>query len=183
VKDDAHRVGVERTEGGRSVHDSVREDAGVVHQHVEPALGRFDGGQRVAHRRVVGHVELHESGAQLRSDLLAALDVAGADVHDVAQLEKLFGGLETDALACSPENTRISEMLAAGRAVTESALVERLFRAAADGDLPDGMDARALARFVMTLSEGHAVHAAAGASREDLQTSVDIAMRAVALHF
>ncbi|GAA2584825.1 TetR/AcrR family transcriptional regulator [Winogradskya consettensis] len=82
-------------------------------------------------------------------------------------------------LACSPENGRISEVLAAGRAETEAALGERMSRAAAEGDLPDGVDARALARFVMTLSEGHAVHAAAGASREDLQASVDIALRAV----
>ncbi|GIJ51464.1 TetR family transcriptional regulator [Virgisporangium aliadipatigenens] len=84
-------------------------------------------------------------------------------------------------LACSPENTRISGILAAGRAATEAALVERLSRAAAEGDLPQGVDARAVARFVMALSEGHAVHAAAGASREELHASVDIALRAVAL--
>lgn len=82
-------------------------------------------------------------------------------------------------LACSPENAHISETLAAGRAATEAALEERLSRAAEEGDLPDGVDAKALARFVMTLSEGHAVHAAAGARREDLQASVDIALRAV----
>ncbi|WP_460492903.1 hypothetical protein [Dactylosporangium cerinum] len=39
-----------------------------------------------------------------------------------------------------------------------------------------------MARFVMALSEGHAVHAAAGARREDLQASVDIALRAVLPH-
>ncbi|MFY1653831.1 TetR/AcrR family transcriptional regulator [Solwaraspora sp. WMMB762] len=82
-------------------------------------------------------------------------------------------------LTCSPENTRISQVLAAGRAATEAAVAERLSRAAEEGDLPDGVDARALARFVMALSEGHAVHAAAGASREELQASVDIALRAV----
>ncbi len=49
----------------------------------------------------------------------------------------------------------------------------RLSRAAEEGE--------SLARFVMALREGHAVHAAAGASREDLQASVDIALRAVAL--
>ncbi|MET8123333.1 TetR/AcrR family transcriptional regulator [Micromonospora sp. NPDC005189] len=84
-------------------------------------------------------------------------------------------------LACSPENARISEVLAAGRAATEAAVEERLSRAAKEGDLPGGMDARALARFVMALSEGHAVHAAAGASCDDLQASVDIALRALAL--
>ncbi|MGW4681539.1 TetR/AcrR family transcriptional regulator [Micromonospora taraxaci] len=84
-------------------------------------------------------------------------------------------------LACSPENARISEILAAGRAATEAAVEERLSRAAKEGDLPDGMDPGALARFVMALSEGHAVHAASGASREDLHASVDIALRALAL--
>jgi AcrR family transcriptional regulator len=79
-------------------------------------------------------------------------------------------------LACSPENTRISEILAAGRADTEAALVERLSRA---DDLPDGVDPRALARFVMALSEGHAVHASAGASQADLHASIDIALRAI----
>ena len=33
----------------------------------------------------------------------------------------------------------------------------------------------------MALSEGHAVHAAAGASREDLQASVDVALRVLNL--
>ncbi|MGA5299966.1 TetR/AcrR family transcriptional regulator [Nucisporomicrobium flavum] len=84
-------------------------------------------------------------------------------------------------LACSPENARISQVLAAGRAATEAALRERLTRAAREGDLPAGVDPQALARFVMALSEGHAVHAAAGASREELQASVDIALRVVAL--
>jgi hypothetical protein len=84
-------------------------------------------------------------------------------------------------LACSPENARVSEVLATGRAATETALQEPLAPASEEEDLPAGMDARALARFVMTLSEGHAVHAAAGASREDLQASVDIALRAIAV--
>ena len=82
-------------------------------------------------------------------------------------------------LACAPDNAPISEALAAGRAATEAALQQRLSRAAAEGDLPDGVDPRALARFVMVLSEGHAVHAAAGAGRADLHASVDIAMRAL----
>jgi len=82
-------------------------------------------------------------------------------------------------LACSPENAGISEILAAGRAATLAAVEERLTRAAAEGDLPDGVDPRALARFVMALSEGHAVHAATGAAREELQASVDVAMRVI----
>ena len=122
----------------------------------------------------------------------AALDRPTAYAAVEAFLRSSADGLTTDdhpagclsiqgGLACSPDNTRISEILAAGRAATESALVERLSRAEEEGDLPAGVDARALARFVMALSEGHAVHAAAGASREDLQASVDVALRALAL--
>jgi AcrR family transcriptional regulator len=113
--------------------------------------------------------------AAIEAFLRSSADGLTADDHPAGCLS-IQGGL-----ACSPENARVSEVLAAGRAATESALVERLSRAAEEGDLQDGMDARALARFVMALSEGHAVHAAAGTSREDLHVSVDIAMRALAL--
>ncbi|WP_085066150.1 TetR/AcrR family transcriptional regulator [Catenuloplanes japonicus] len=77
-------------------------------------------------------------------------------------------------LACSPENAHVSEVLATGRADTEAALADRLTRAT---DLPSGVDPRALARFVMALSEGHAVHAAAGATRAELHASIDVALR------
>ncbi|MFD6610054.1 TetR/AcrR family transcriptional regulator [Micromonospora chalcea] len=113
--------------------------------------------------------------AAVESFLRASADGLTADDHPAGCLS-IQGGL-----SCSPENTRISEMLAAGRAATETALEERLSRAAEEGDLPEGVDSRALARFVMALSEGHAVHAAAGASREDLQASVDVAMRVLNL--
>ncbi|MBB5111336.1 TetR/AcrR family transcriptional regulator [Micromonospora echinospora] len=113
--------------------------------------------------------------AAVESFLRASADGLTADDHPAGCLS-IQGGL-----SCSPENTRISEMLAAGRAATETALEERLSRAAKEGDLPEGVDSRALARFVMALSEGHAVHAAAGASREDLQASVDVAMRVLDL--
>jgi len=82
-------------------------------------------------------------------------------------------------LTCSVENAGVSEILAAGRAATEAAIEERLSRAADEGDLPAGMDPRALARFVMALSEGHAVHAAAGTGRDELHASIDVALRAL----
>ncbi|MBX7268782.1 TetR/AcrR family transcriptional regulator [Micromonospora sp. Llam7] len=112
--------------------------------------------------------------AAIEAFLRSSADGLTADDHPAGCLS-IQGGL-----ACSPENNRISEILAAGRAATESALEKRLSLAAQEEDLPQGMDARALARFVMALSEGHAVHAAAGASREDLHASIDIALRALA---
>src|SRR5262249_21030721 len=85
-------------------------------------------------------------------------------------------------LSCSPANSGISEFLADYRAVGESALADRLARAAKEGDLAPGTDTAALARLVVTLGQGLAVHSTAGASREDLNASVDIALRAVAAY-
>lgn len=111
--------------------------------------------------------------ASVEAFLRASADGLTADGHPPGCLS-VQGGL-----ACSPENTAISEVLAEGRAATEAAIEQRLTRAAGEGDLPGGVDPRAMARFVMALSEGHAVHASAGARREDLQASVDMALRAL----
>jgi AcrR family transcriptional regulator len=111
--------------------------------------------------------------ASIEAFLRAGADALLAGDHPPGCLS-IQGGL-----ACSPENARITGILAAGRAATEEALQERMARAEKEDDLPRGVDAPSLARFVMALSEGHAVHAGAGASREDLQASIDVAMRAV----
>ncbi|GAA1621657.1 TetR/AcrR family transcriptional regulator [Actinoplanes couchii] len=113
--------------------------------------------------------------AAIEAFLRASADGLTATDHPLGCLS-IQGGL-----ACSPENAAISEVLAAGRAETEAAIEARMSQAAAEGDLPAGMDARALARFVMALSEGHAVHAAAGAGRAELHASVDVALKVVAI--
>ncbi|MEW2431665.1 hypothetical protein AB0877_26950 [Micromonospora sp. NPDC047644] len=58
----------------------------------------------------------------------------------------------------------------------EGALADRLARAVADGDLPAQADPVALARFVMIVTEGQAVHASAGVSREALRQAAEIAL-------
>ncbi|GLW25347.1 TetR family transcriptional regulator [Microbispora amethystogenes] len=73
----------------------------------------------------------------------------------------------------------VAQFLAASRLAGERALAERLVRAVDEGDLPAGTDPVALARYVMVVSEGNAVHAAAGADRAGLHATVDIALRAV----
>lgn len=143
---------------------------GSKEQLFRRAFARYHENQAANVRAALAQPTAH---AAVEAFLRSSADGLTADEHPAGCLS-VQGGL-----ACSPENARISEILAAGRAATESALEERLSRAAEEGDLPDGMNARALARFVMALSEGHAVHAAAGASREELQASVDIALRAV----
>ncbi|RLP99421.1 TetR/AcrR family transcriptional regulator [Micromonospora sp. CV4] len=78
--------------------------------------------------------------------------------------------------ACSDENAPVAGFLAASRLAGEHALAERFAGAVAEGDLPADADPAALARFVMIVTEGQAVHAAAGVSREDLQQAAEIAL-------
>ena len=82
------------------------------------------------------------------------------------------------ALACGDAADAVREELIARRAAGEAALRQRLERAIADGDLPADADAADLARYVTTVSQGMAVQAAGGASREELQRVVEMALRA-----
>ncbi|TQS40132.1 TetR/AcrR family transcriptional regulator [Cryptosporangium phraense] len=82
-------------------------------------------------------------------------------------------------LATGSDDGHVAEFLAASRRTGEAALAERLGRAVAEGDLPAGTDPVALARYVMVVSEGNAVHATAGADRAALNAVVDVALRAI----
>ena len=82
--------------------------------------------------------------------------------------------------ACGADNPGVAEFLAASRMAGEHALASRFAAAVAEGDLPEDADPAALARFVMIVAEGQAVHAAAGVSRADLEKSAEIALRAFA---
>jgi hypothetical protein len=72
----------------------------------------------------------------------------------------------------------VSATLARARRAGEDAMRDRFRRAIHDGDLAPADDPDGLARYIMTVSEGLAVHAAAGATREDLARVVDLALRA-----
>jgi AcrR family transcriptional regulator len=82
-------------------------------------------------------------------------------------------------VSCSTANAGIAELLAASRLAGEAALAQRFARAVEEGDLPEGTDPAALARFLHVVQEGQAVHAAAGVSRELLAESAEFALRAV----
>ncbi|MFF0313053.1 TetR/AcrR family transcriptional regulator [Micromonospora sp. NPDC005252] len=78
--------------------------------------------------------------------------------------------------ACSGENAAVAGFLASSRLAGELALADRFTRAVAEGDLPADADPAALARFVMSVTEGQAIHAAAGVAREDLRQTAEIAL-------
>jgi len=82
-------------------------------------------------------------------------------------------------LAQGGDNGHVARFLADSRLAGEQALADRLARAIEERDLPPDADPRALARYVMVVSEGNAVHAAAGVPREELLASIEIALRAI----
>jgi AcrR family transcriptional regulator len=85
------------------------------------------------------------------------------------------------ALACGEAVDSIRQELAAHRAAGEAALRRRFQRAKSEGDLPATANPADLARYVVTVIYGMAVQAAGGASRNQLQRIVEMALRTLPL--
>jgi AcrR family transcriptional regulator len=80
--------------------------------------------------------------------------------------------------ACGPEAEPVRQEVVARRMADEAALRRRLEHAQSAGDLPADCDPGDLARFVMTLTDGIAVQAASGRSRDELRPVAETALRA-----
>lgn len=81
------------------------------------------------------------------------------------------------ALACGKKGAAVRRHLAARRAAYEETLRKRFVRAVAEGDLPVTSDPAALAKYMMIVIHGMAVHAASGASRKELWQVAQTAMQ------
>jgi hypothetical protein len=81
------------------------------------------------------------------------------------------------ALSCGGTSDPLQEEFVKQRAHGHADLRGLFKRAIAEGDLPSGSDADALARFVQTVNFGLSVQAATGASRKEL-----LRVTATALH-
>ncbi|MFS8065524.1 MAG: TetR/AcrR family transcriptional regulator [Byssovorax sp.] len=82
------------------------------------------------------------------------------------------------ALSCGESADPVRQELISRRAELQDKLCKRLERALAEGDLPAGSNPADLARYVTTISHGLAVHAASGASHDELRRIVEMALRA-----
>ena len=80
------------------------------------------------------------------------------------------------SVACSAEAESIKAEVVARRASSAAALVRRFERAREEGDLPEHVEADAIARYLLALLQGLSVQAGAGASCADLGKLVDTAM-------
>ena len=80
------------------------------------------------------------------------------------------------SVACGAEAESIrADVLERGK-VAKAALVARMERAKAEGDLPGHVDVEALTGFLYALMQGMAVQAGAGANRAELDRLVDTSM-------
>jgi AcrR family transcriptional regulator len=86
--------------------------------------------------------------------------------------------LITAATNCAPESATIAKRLRDLRASTVRALEARIEGAIASGELPADTDARALALYISTVLQGLSAQARDGATRAELETIVDTALRA-----
>lgn len=82
------------------------------------------------------------------------------------------------SLASGPAAASIREELSRRRSAAEAAVRRRFERAIAEGDLSSTANAGELARFIMTVVWGLSVQAAGGATRAQLETVVEWALRA-----
>ena len=80
------------------------------------------------------------------------------------------------ALVCAPENSDVAAYMAGLRRTAETELRKRYEQALHDGDLPQAEDPAALALYVCVLRHGLAVMACSGATRAELNDSVDRAL-------
>jgi len=81
------------------------------------------------------------------------------------------------SLAAGSHGREAREVLMAWRDQGSSSLRERFQRAVDEGDLSPATDPGRLARYVMTVSNGIAVQAASGATRDELQQVADATLR------
>lgn len=119
----------------------------------------------------------------------AAMDAPTA--REVAE-RLLRGGLENQTNSCGPrgclrvissvacgaEAESIRQEVLARGAFAKRALIERMERAKAEGELPAEIDIEGLTGFLLAILQGMAVQAGAGASRADLERVIDTSLMA-----
>jgi AcrR family transcriptional regulator len=81
------------------------------------------------------------------------------------------------ALVCAPQSASIRNELIRRRKIGESIIVERLRRAKTEGDLPADADPADLARYLSIVIYGITVQAAGGATRKELRSVAELAIR------
>jgi len=81
------------------------------------------------------------------------------------------------SVACGPEASSIRECVIEKQRSARKAVIARLEEYQREGDLPADIEPEALSRYMTAVLQGLAVQAGAGASREELKSLVEMALR------
>jgi AcrR family transcriptional regulator len=84
-------------------------------------------------------------------------------------------------LACGSGAESVKQALIDLRKNSEAVIEKRMKQARKEGDLPQNVDARDLARYVSIVMNGLAIQAANGATQSELTRAVDLALRSLLL--
>ncbi len=177
VLDAALRVFWRKGYEGTSYAD-LTEAAGVE----RPALYSAFGNKEALFRQVLARYdEQYLDYIPEALELPTAREVAARLLHKAVDLNTRYpecaGCLGINgALAASDDAEPVRQALVQFRSAGQARLRERFERAKSDGDLPKAASADALAAFVMTVAQGIAVQAKAGASRDLLVSVADQAL-------
>lgn len=86
------------------------------------------------------------------------------------------------ALSCGKESENVKDLLIGFRNGYESMLAARFEKAKADGDLPDSVVAKDLAKYLAVLHQGMSVQATSGATKQELIDISKLALNAWPTH-
>jgi AcrR family transcriptional regulator len=156
----------------------LTEAAGVERPALYSAFGNKEALFRLALAR---YNERHLDYIPVALALPTAREVAEHLLHKAVELNTRYpdrtGCLGINgALAASDDAEPVRQALVEFRVAGQEQLRKRFERARAEGDLPKTAKPDALAAFVMTLTQGIAVQAKAGASRETLKAVAEQAL-------
>ena len=81
------------------------------------------------------------------------------------------------ALTCGQSSSRVQQELIAYRKSFEASFNERFELAKSQGDLAANVNSKQLAKYIATIHQGMSVQATSGATREELSTIVEMALK------
>jgi AcrR family transcriptional regulator len=116
------------------------------------------------------------------ADAPTAREAVGGFLKDSA--EALAGGVDGMPCGCmvtlssagGEDHPELGDLVRDARGATLTRLHARIRQAIADGEIPSGLEARALARFVQAVQNGMSILARDGASRADLTAVAEVSM-------
>ncbi|WP_253975662.1 TetR/AcrR family transcriptional regulator [Myxococcus dinghuensis] len=155
---------------GTSLSD-LTEELGINRPSLYAAFGNKEELFRKALERYVEHHLILYREAFAKPTAREAMEHLVLGLADAQTLPRGPRGCITvqGALVSGEAAAPIQKELAARRLAGEKAIRERLEQGQRDGDVPPHVDCADLARYINTVTQGMAVQAATGTSREDLR--------------